>query len=91
VTRREPAEKVVKDILRATRKHRSSEEKIRILLEGLRGEEPSMSLARSEAVTARVGPGLSQDWGGRIHPPTFSVDAVMTARNPPRPGENPLS
>ncbi len=32
---KEPAEKVVKDIRRATRKRHSSEEKIRIVLEGL--------------------------------------------------------
>ena len=35
---KEPAEKVIKDIRRATRKRHSSEEKIRIVLEGLRGE-----------------------------------------------------
>ena len=34
-----PAEKLVRDIRRATRKHHSVEEKIRIVLEGLRGEE----------------------------------------------------
>ena len=34
---KEPAEKVVQDIRRATRKHYSAEEKIRIVLEGLRG------------------------------------------------------
>ena len=42
---KEPAEKVVQDIRRATRRHYSAEEKIRIVLEGLRGEasivEPS--------------------------------------------------
>ena len=32
---KEPAEKVVQDIRRATRKHYSAEEKIRIVLEGL--------------------------------------------------------
>ncbi len=32
-----PGEKVVNDIRRATRKHYSSEEKIRIVLDGLRG------------------------------------------------------
>ena len=36
---KEPAEKVVQDIRRATRKHYSAEEKIRIVLEGLRGED----------------------------------------------------
>ena len=34
-----PAGRVVKDIRRATRKHYSSEEKIRIVLEGLRGAD----------------------------------------------------
>ena len=36
---KQPAEQVVKDIRRATRKHYSAEEKIRIVLEGLRGED----------------------------------------------------
>ena len=38
-TRKSPGEKFVKDIKRATRKHYSSEEKIRIVLDGLRGED----------------------------------------------------
>jgi hypothetical protein len=42
----EPAQKVVRDIRRATRKHYSAEEKIRIVLEGLRGEEPIAALSR---------------------------------------------
>jgi len=37
-TGKSPGEKIVKDIKRATRKHYSSEEKIRIVLDGLRGE-----------------------------------------------------
>jgi hypothetical protein len=35
-TRKEPAEKVVRDIRRATRKQYSAEEKVRIVLSGLR-------------------------------------------------------
>lgn len=35
----EPADKVVKDIRRRTRRQHSAEEKIRIVLEGLRGED----------------------------------------------------
>jgi transposase len=38
-TPKSPGEKIVKDIKRATRKHYSSEEKIRIVLDGLRGED----------------------------------------------------
>ena len=36
---KDSVEKVVQDIRRATRKHYSAEEKIRIVLEGLRGED----------------------------------------------------
>ena len=36
---REPAEQVMKDIRRATRRHFSAEDKIRIVLDGLRGED----------------------------------------------------
>ena len=36
---RVPAKKLVSDIRRATRKHHSAEDKIRIVLEGLREEE----------------------------------------------------
>ena len=43
---KEPAEKVVQDIRRATRKHYSAEEKIRIVLEGLRGEDSIAELIR---------------------------------------------
>jgi transposase len=37
-TRKSSGEKIVKDIKRATRKHYSSEDKIRIVLDGPRGE-----------------------------------------------------
>lgn len=45
-----PAEQVVRDIRRATRKHHSAEEKIRIVLEGLRGEESIAALCRREGI-----------------------------------------
>ena len=45
-TRKSPGEKIVKDIERATRKHYSSEEKIRIVLDGLRGEDSIAELCR---------------------------------------------
>ncbi len=44
-TRKEPAEKVVRDIRRATRKQYSAEEKIRIVLSGLRGEDSIADLS----------------------------------------------
>ena len=44
------AEKVIKDIRRVTRKHYGAEEKIRIVLDGLRGEEPIAALCRHEGI-----------------------------------------
>jgi transposase len=45
---KESAEKVVKDVRRATRPHFSAEDKIRIVLEGLRGENSIAELCRRE-------------------------------------------
>ena len=44
------SERVVKDIRRATRKHHSAEEKIRIVLDGLRGEYSIAELCRREGI-----------------------------------------
>ena len=40
----------MKDIRRATRKHHSAEEKIRVVLEGLRGEYGIAELCRREGI-----------------------------------------
>ena len=48
------AEKTVRDIRRATRKHYSAEEKIRIVLEGLRGEDSIAELCRREGLNSNV-------------------------------------
>ena len=48
---RSPGEKLVKDIKRATRKQYSSEENIRIVLDGLRGEDSIAELSRRKVVT----------------------------------------
>ena len=47
---KQPAEAVVKDLRRATRRQFSAEEKIRIVLEGLRGEESIAELCRPAGV-----------------------------------------
>jgi len=52
-TRQTGTAKVIKDIRRVTRKQYSAEEKIRIVLDGLRGEKPLPSFA---AVRALAGP-----------------------------------
>jgi transposase-like protein len=45
-----PSEQVIRDIRRATRKHYSAEDKIRIVLDGLRGEYSIAELCRREGI-----------------------------------------
>ena len=52
------AEKIVRDIRRETRRKYSAEEKIRIVLEGLRGEESIAELCRREGIS----PNLYYKW-----------------------------
>jgi len=51
---KEPAEKIVRNVRRATRKRYSAEEKIRIVLEGLRGEESIAELCRREGIAQNL-------------------------------------
>ena len=50
VSSKAPAEQVLKDIRRATRRHFSAEDKIRIVLDGLRGEDSIAELCRREGI-----------------------------------------
>lgn len=45
-----PSERLVKNIRQVTRKHYSAEEKIRIVLDGLRGESSIAELCRREGI-----------------------------------------
>jgi len=49
-TRKDRADKTVRDICRATRRRFASEEKIRIVLDGLRGEDSIAELCRREGI-----------------------------------------
>src|SRR6478752_6878135 len=51
---KEPAEQVVKEIRRATRRQFSAEEKIRIVLTGLRGEDSIAELCRREGIVENL-------------------------------------
>ena len=53
-TRQTGAAKAIKDIRRATRKQYSAEEKIRIVLDGLRGEETIAELCRREGIAQSI-------------------------------------
>ena len=48
------AKNIIKEIRKATRRKFSAEEKIRIVLEGLRGEIPISELARREGIAPTV-------------------------------------
>src|SRR5260370_26673539 len=58
ITGSSPSERLVKTIRRATRKHYSAEEKIRIVLDGLRGESSIAELCRREGIAE----GLYYSW-----------------------------
>src|SRR6201985_1156519 len=51
---KEPAEQVVKEIRRATRRQFSAEEKIRIVLSGLRGEDSIAELCRRDGIVQNL-------------------------------------
>ena len=51
---KQPAEDVIRDIRRATRRHFSAEEKIRIVLDGLRGEESIAEICRREGIASSM-------------------------------------
>jgi len=53
-TRKGHGEKIVKEIKRASRKQYSSEEKIRIVLDGLRGEDSIAEVCRREGISQGV-------------------------------------
>jgi transposase len=51
---KEPAEHVIKEIRRSTRRQFSAEEKIRIVLSGLRGEDSIAELCRREGIVQNL-------------------------------------
>jgi transposase len=51
---KEPATQVAKNIRRATRRHFSAEDKIRVVLEGLRGEDSIAELCRREGIVQNL-------------------------------------
>ena len=58
MTERRDPEKIVREIKRKTRRKFNAEEKIRIVLEGLRGEETIAELCRREGIS----PNLYYNW-----------------------------
>jgi len=60
--KKQTAESKVKEIRRHTRKKYSSEEKIRIVIEGMRGESSIAELCRKEGISANLYYNWSKDF-----------------------------
>ena len=54
MTKRKSSEKLIRDIKRNTRRKYSSEEKIRIVIEGMRGETSIADLCRREGINQNL-------------------------------------
>jgi transposase len=60
--RTDSAEKTVRDIRRATRRQYSAEDKIRVVLDGLRGETSIAELCRKEGIAQSMYYGWSKEF-----------------------------
>ena len=78
----ESAEKTVQDIRRATRRHHSAEEKIRILLEGLRGENSIAELCRKEGINQNLYARFSTHHGYIHHVAQFTMNGDANDQTP---------
>ena len=70
------SEQVIKGIRRATRKRYSAEEKIRIVLDGLRGEQSIAELCRREGIAE----GLYYSWSKSSSRPVGQMNSTRSLR-----------
>jgi transposase-like protein len=63
-----PSSRAVKDIRRATRRQYSAEEKIRIVLDGLRGEDSIAELCRREGISQSIYYVWPKEFLEAVHP-----------------------
>ena len=70
----EEAEQVVRDIRRAARRQYSAEEKVRIVIAGLWGEESIVELCRKE----RINQNLYYRWSKEFLEAVVSVNVILT-------------
>ena len=85
-TRKSAGEKIIKDIKRATRTQYSSEQKIKIVLDGLRGEDSIAELCRREGISQGVYYKWSKDFmeAGFFYS-TLQRGRAISAHAPRRP------
>src|SRR5215468_4116451 len=76
---KEPAEQVIREIRRSTRRQFSAEEKIRIVLSGLRGEDSIAELCRREGIVQNLYYRWSKEFlEARKEPPARQPAAART-------------
>ena len=88
---KQPAEDAIRDIRRATRRYFSAEEKIRIVLEGLRGEE-SIAAEKNElrhALRIRVRKTRSLESPRKIRSRQQGMSRTIARADPPPKGPVP--
>src|SRR6202048_5469888 len=78
---KDPAKQVVKEIRRATRRQFSAEEKIRIVLTGLRGEDSITELCRREGIVQNLYYRWSKEFLGLVK---SAWPATLRERRPRR-------
>ena len=74
---KDPTEKAVRDIRCKTRRQYSAEEKIRIVLDGLRGEESIAALCRREGIAE----GLYYSWSKEFLEARKKSSFLQTAKS----------
>jgi hypothetical protein len=79
---KEPAEQIVKQIRRATRRQFSAEEKIRIVLSGPRGEDSIAELCRREGIVDRARTNLWRHAVMSLRPRIFIIATQRSLRSP---------
>jgi len=87
------AEKTVRDIRRNTRRHHSAEEKIRIVLEGLRGEVSIAELCRKEGINQNLYDRWSTEFleAGKKRLAATASPSMMQDRERRRPSDSTIS
>ncbi len=80
-TKKQSTEAAVREIRRRTRRKFAPEEKIRIVLEGLRGEQSISELCRREGIAANLDPLLAGSPAPRLRDSTSTKLVAMGTRS----------
>ena len=82
MSKNDPAERTVRDIRRKTRKQYTAEEKIRIVVSGLRGEESIAALCRREGIAEDLVRQANWQKVGGASPPERRSNRTTFLREP---------